>query len=210
MRWTRAIAGVTAHEVNNAAHAIASALILARADKERAPLELLADVAARLQRLGSGLRVLARASQTPRSQRLDDICADAVVEVAPAGGAVIVDRISPEVTVQVDADALRAALASVISHALDASAGTLPVHVSTSVVGPDVTIEVAPSGGARCATIHLVPFESALAGTPDLRGDLRLILAATMVHEMGGVLLIGQNPKDAKDGRTLVLRLPIG
>ena len=90
--WTELLAAALAHDINNIALSLSSAQRLTRlgAGEDFAGAEWAAFVEGdvdRLRKLGVRLRALG-AAEVHSSARLDDACADALVEVDPAGGQV--------------------------------------------------------------------------------------------------------------------------
>jgi hypothetical protein len=211
--WARLVAGVAAHDVNNAAQGLANLLTLAaRPGTSRETLERYAALArdglADLKRLAGTLRAVAAGDEELGPHRLDFTCTDAVTETAvPEGRTVEVDALPVDVFVQGTRQGPRLAVSLLLRHCLAASAlgGAVRVGIAREPGGAAVVIE-APQAPALPTTAERPLSE--LVGHPDrpLGVEGGLILAGALASGSGGEIR-ASSPQGK--GQRFKLRLPL-
>jgi hypothetical protein len=206
------LAAALAHDVGNIAHSLASAQRLTRTDAGE-DLDL-AEWAAyverdvdRLGRLGIRLRALAAPGAAHASARVDDACAEALAEVDPGGGQVRGAHSVPvDVRVRGTVAAVKAAIASLLEHAL--AAGPTGAPVQLAVRGPSadaVIVEIAAPAAPASDAFDRAPLETLLdTALRDRRGDFSLVLPGALADALGGAVHVAS---DAKRGLVFELQL---
>ena len=210
--WTELLAAALAHDIGNLAHSLSSAQRLTRAgageDLDGAEWAAFVERDVdRLRRIGLRLRALAVAGELQSSARLDDACADALAEVDP-GGRQVRRADSPPVDSRVrgTAVAVRAAIASLLVHALAASPTGAPVElVVRDASSGSVIVEIAAPAASASGAIDRARLETLLeSALRDRRGDFSLILAGAVADALGGAVYAAANSR-----RGLVLELQL-
>src|SRR5262245_66395856 len=87
--WTELVASAVAHDINNLVHTMSSA------SGSSGSMDLVEDCLAELRRLAARLQTLGRTGGAGAAALVDDACADALVEVDPAGVRVLRGQPSP-------------------------------------------------------------------------------------------------------------------
>jgi hypothetical protein len=197
--WTRLVAGVAAHDINNAAQGLANLLTLAaRPGTTRESLERYAGLArdglADLKRLAATLGTIAVGAEEKggRPLRLDLACADAVTETpAPDGRSIVTGAIEPGVLVGGATAGARVAISLVLRYALAASPGGGKVIVDVAG-GDDAGIVVIEAPDAPPVPAHADTPLGAFVGKPEraLGGDGALVLAGAIAEESGAEILV--------------------
>ncbi len=209
--WTELLAAALAHDINNLALSLSSAQRLIRpgVGEEFDVAEWAAFVEGdvdRLRKLGVRLRALG-AAEVHSSARLADVCADALVEVDPAGGQVRRADPSPvDARVRGTAGAVRAAIASLLEHARAASPAGAPIELAVGgASGGSVIVEIAAPGAAAGVVIDRARLDTLLdTALRDRRGDFSLVLAGAVADALGGAVYFAW---DSKRGLVLDLEL---
>jgi hypothetical protein len=207
--WTELLAAALAHDINNLALSLSSAqrLIRAGAGADFEAAEWAAFVegdVARLRTLGVRLRALSAAHQLQSTARLDEACAAALAEIDP-GGSQLRRVGSPPVDAHVrgPAVAVRAAIASLLEHARDASPAGAPIDVTVTAAAGAVIVAIAAPRASATGVIERARLDT-LLGTVllDRRGDFTLVLAGAVADALGGAVTFASDP-----ARGLVLEL---
>jgi signal transduction histidine kinase len=210
--WTELLAAALAHDINNLALSLSSAQRLTRPggaedfDGAEWAAFVEGDVD-RLRKLGGRLRALAAAGDIHSSARLDDVCADALVEIDPAGGQVRrADSPPVDARVRGTAAAVRAAIASLLEHAVAASPTGAPIELAVrGASGGAVIVEIAAPGASASLVIDRARLDTLLDTTlRDRRGDFSLVLAGAVADALGGAVTCAS---DSKRGLVLELQL---
>jgi hypothetical protein len=196
--WTRLVAGVAAHDINNVAQGLANLLALAaRPGASRESLERYATLArdglTDLRRLAGTLGAVAESGTgESTSLRLDLLCTDAVTEtVVPEGRSVELGTLPKDVFVKGSPAGPRLIVSLVLRYSLAASAFDATVRVG------------APSGEAAGTVVIDAPLAPSLpmsvdtplaelVGRPEraLGGDGALILAGAIAAGSGAQILV--------------------
>jgi hypothetical protein len=210
--WTELLAAALAHDINNLALSLSSAqrLIRAGAGADLEAAEWAAFVegdVARLRKLGVRLRALSVAHQLQSPARLDEACAAALAEVDPGGGQLRrVGSPSGEPTVRGPAAAVRAAIASLLEHARDASPTGAPVDLAVgAATAGSIVVEIAAPRASATGAISKARLDTLLDTVLlDRRGDFTLVLAGAVADALGGAVTFASDPE-----RGLVLELQL-
>jgi len=210
--WTHLLAAALAHDINNLALSLSSAQRLIRpgAGVDFDGAEWAAFVEGdvdRLRKLGVRLRALAAAGDIHSSTRLDDACADALTEVDPAGAHVRrADSPRGDSHVRGTADAVRAAITSLLEHAVAASPTGAPIELAVrEAPGGPVIVEIAAPEASATGLIDRARLDTLLdTALRDRRGDLSLVLAGAVADTLGGAVYFAL---DSKRGLVLELQL---
>src|SRR5215471_6972013 len=196
--WTRLIAGVTAHEINNLAHGLLGLLALAEnPDNMPGVLPRYAAQAEErlraLQALARDLGVLARCGHAalPGGHALDLACSDALTEIdVTEGKSVEVVDLPAGVNVGGSPDALRTAIRALLGYCLAASPPGARVRLAARL-DPDIVVVTLDAPQALpLAVTEAAPLAEARAA-PELRADFGVVLAGALATELGGELRVG-------------------
>jgi signal transduction histidine kinase len=190
--WTRLVAGVAAHDINNAAQGLSNLLTLASRPGTSAEAlaryaALARDGLADLRRLAATLGTISEGAPGAQDTRLDLVCADAITETDVPERTVEVTSTPPEVLVHVGGASLRTALSLVLRYCLAASphGARVLVTIAREEGGGSVAFDAPDAPAPRVATARAL---DELVGTPEreLGGDGGLILAGAITRETGG------------------------
>jgi hypothetical protein len=210
--WTELLAAALAHDIGNLAHSLSSAQKLIRAGTGAAfeAAEWAAFVendVDRLRMLGVRLRALAAVGDSQSSALLGDACAEALGEVDPHARQVRRTSSLPvDARVRGTTGAVAAAIASLLEHALAASASGAPIKLAVrGPSGDSVTVEIAAPGASALGVLGPGRLDSLLDTTlRDRRGDFALVLAGAVADALGGAVHVAS---DATRGLVLELQL---
>jgi hypothetical protein len=184
--WTAILAVAVAHDVNNLAQGLAAAGASA-----------VEDSLLQLRKLGLQLRVLATAGEVGASARVDEACADALVEIDPGGGQVrLAAPIAADLRVGGTPAAVRTAITSLLEHALAASPTGAPIELNVrNTADGSIILEIAARAASEFGAIAEARLDLLLATTwRDLRGDLSLVLAGAIAEALGGAVFAASDP----------------
>ena len=216
--WTELLAAALAHDINNIALSLSSAQRLTRAgvgeaiDATEWATFVERDVD-RLRKLGVRLRALAAPGEGHASTRLDDACAAALAEVNPDGGQVRrADAPAVEARVRGTAAAVKAAIISLLEHAIAASPNGAPIGLAVraddtrrDASAGAVIVAIAAPEASTISVIDRARLDTLLdAALRDQRGDLSLVLAGAIADALGGAVYYAS---DSKRGLALELQL---
>jgi len=196
--WTRLIAGVTAHEINNFVHGLLSLLALAEnPDATPGMLPRYASQAEErlraLEALARELRVLARSGEAggARAHALDLACFDALTEIDPTEGrSVEVAQLPADARVGGSPDALRTAIRSLLRYGLAASPPGATVRLAARLDPGTVVVTVDAPQAPSPALAEMAPLIGASAAL-EMRADFGVVLAGALAAELGGELRVG-------------------
>ncbi len=192
--WTRLVAGVAAHDINNAAQGLSNLLTLAARPGTSAEAlaryaALARDGLADLRRLAVTLGTISDGGASAQGTRLDLVCADAVTETEVPERSVELASAPQEVFVRGGGASLRTALSLVLRYCLSASphGGTVIVTVTREEDAGSVAFDAPDAPTPRVAAARPL---AELVGSPEreLGGDGGLILAGAITREGGGTI----------------------
>jgi signal transduction histidine kinase len=190
--WTRLVAGVAAHDINNAAQGLSNLLTLATrpgtsAESLARYAALARDGLADLRRLAATLGTISEGGPNGQATRLDLVCADAVTETDVADRTVEVSPSPPELLVRGGGASLRTVLSLVLRYCLAASphGARVLVTIAREEGGGTVAFDAPDASAPRLPDARAL---DELVGTPEreLGGDGGLILAGAIARESGG------------------------
>ncbi len=199
--WTRLVAGVAAHDINNLAQALHNLLSLGSspgASPETASryVSLAREGISQLQNLGRDLRTLADNDPAESPQRLDLLCADALAAVEPALGRTVAVARPPEpLLVCGRAAALRMTILAVVRYALGSSAPGAQVLLQAAAEGPQAAVIVDAPTAPAPRTEREGALKDLMAGSDlALASDAGLVLAGAALWLSGGEIRVAPGP----------------
>jgi hypothetical protein len=196
LMWTRLVAGVAAHDINNAVQGLTNLLTLASRPGTSAEAltryaALARDGLADLRRLATTLGTIAEGRPGPQATRLDLVCADAITEADVSERTLDVAPLPTDLYVEGGGASLRTAVSLVLRYCLAASphGATVKVALARGEATGGVVLEAPAAPPPRVAAEREL---GELVGTPEreLGGDGGLILAGAIARESGGEIAV--------------------
>ncbi len=196
--WTRLVAGVAAHDINNLAQALHNLLSLgsspgASPETTSRYVSLAREGIRQLQELGRDLRTLADNDPGDSPQRLDLLCAEALATIQPTlGRSIAIPRPPGPALVCGRVSALRMTILAVVRYALGASAPGAQVLVQIAADGPQPALVVDAPTAPAPRTDQEGALNDLMAGSDlALASDAGLVLAGAALAMSGGEIRVG-------------------
>ncbi len=198
--WTRLVAGVAAHDINNLAQALHNLLSLGSApgaspEMTSRCVSLAREGIQQLQDLGRDLRTLADNEDADSPQRLDLLCADALPAVQPSlGRSIVIAPPFQPCLVCGRAAPLRMAILAIVRYALGCSAPGAQVRIQIAADAPHLMVDAPTAPALRSEREGSL---EDLMGGPDLAlaSDAGLVLAGAALSMSGGEIRAAPGPE---------------